>query len=256
MNRISKTFPIQQVNDSDHETRLDMKNIRDFKVTQTRLYKADEIPFRTLFGTSAENRLRSEFRLSRLPVPPNLSPLGQVSLFFINGEFAVGSRVVFIDQLAIEKRRIILTVTGSSHDCDSVYARLKDVLREVETRIPPFDYEPLVVAQESACVVELDAPISGLFSESRVEKLVHVASSITDSHGCQLRLFPSSVRIRVKYEVLPAKLGNGHINLVEKDIIIELREGTSLEENTYFIASPNSSESHLKLIEAIENAFS
>jgi len=232
-----------------------MKNIRDFKVTQIRLFRSDEIPFRSLFGPSAENRLRSEFRLKRLPVPPGLGIPGMTNLVFVNGEYATGRRTVFIDHLAIEERRVVVTVTGSSEDCDSVFSHLRGVLKQIDFRNPPPEYRPLLVVQESACVVELDASLTKLFSNSPIERIMDSVSSAVDSYGCSVNLFPSSVHVRVKYESPPAELATNHIALVEKDIVIELRAGTSIEENTYFISSPMSSDNHLKLIRAVEEAF-
>jgi hypothetical protein len=81
-------------------------------------------------------------------------------------------------------------------------------------------------------------------------------SSLVDKNEAgSIMVWPTALRLRVSYLDVPAKFKANSINVVDKEIRIEQRRNTAIDQNTYFISSPNSSDIHMKLIAQLEEVF-
>lgn len=137
----------------------------------------------------------------------------------------------------------------------SAFEKLKDLILEVDQREAKPAYDPLVMTEETTTVAHLEFPITSLFAGDACSSLVAGFASRTENHGAMTRIVPSSIRFRVSYEDLPESFRRNSISLLDKDIAIELRANTAIEENVYYMCSPNSSDVHLGLIALLEDIF-
>ena len=116
-------------------------------------------------------------------------------------------------------------------------------------------YSPLVMTEETTTVVNFDFPFTNLFDGEPFRNLSEGLSSISSKCGAKATIVPSSMHFRVSYDDLPEGLRKNNVNLVDKDIAIELRVNTDIGERMYFISSPVSTDCHLELLSLIEKTF-
>jgi hypothetical protein len=233
-----------------------MKRLDSLHVVQLRLFRTDEISLSDLRLESSVQRIQRLFSFKQvLPVQPPLSADPQGAIAFISGEIKQGEKSYEVEKLIIEPRRIIIAVASTSAVAQSVFDELKALILEVDQREAKPVYDPILMTEETTTVVHLDFPITSLFAGEAFSNLIAGFASRTANHGAKTRIVPSSLHFRVSYEDLPDSLKRSNISLLDKDIAIELRVHTAVEENAYFVTSPNSSDVHLGLIALLEDVF-
>jgi hypothetical protein len=187
--------------------------------------------------------------------PPAVpDPAGGIG--FISCDLEQEASPISIEQVVIESRRITIAVNASSEHCIYVFTRLIELLREIDQRPLKPEFKPLIMTEETTTVVQLDFPITILFKASQVSAFSDKLGSIVNNYGAKAAIWPNGVKFRISYLNPPSILKANNIDLVDREIRIEQRVNTAVEENTYFIISPNSSDIHMKLIAKLEEIFS
>ena len=228
------------------------------QVSQVRIFQADALPFAFLQLNASVQRIMKEFEFRQAAtLKPQQTPDLSGGVAFFSGAFQASSMTIVIQQLILEKRRIILNVAGSSGAADLAFSRLRDLVKELDQRENKAEIEPLVQTDETTTIVKLDLSIAKIFSTGQFASFSGALESKLDRYGTkETKLVPISVRYRVAYGDLSDELKANNIALLAKEIVIELREGTPLEDNTFFIVSPNRSDLHLEIVSLIEQTFS
>ncbi len=225
------------------------------KVAQARIFRADELSPNLFRTDSAIQKIRTEFAFKQFAiVPPPLTPDQQGGVAFASGEFKVAAATYALESLVIESRRILMTIIGPSEIGNASFARLRDIAREIDQRLDKPDLVPLVLTEETTTVVQLDHPITRLATNGPLGKLLKGLPERTEGYGAKPRILPVAFQMRVTYDDLPTYLKDSNIALADSTISIELRAGTALGDNFYFVVSPNPSPKHLELIALLEKA--
>jgi hypothetical protein len=233
-----------------------MKRLDSLHVVQIRLFRIDEIPLSDLRLESSVQRVQQAFSFKQsLPLQPPLSADPQGAIAFMSGELKLGEKAYEVEKLIIESRRIIISVASTSATALSAFDTLKAIILKVDQREAKPAYDPVVMTEETTTVAHLDFPITSLFAGEAYNNLIAGFVSRIANYGAKTRIVPSSLHFRVTYEDLPASLKQSNISLSDKDIAIELRVNTGVEESAYFLTSPNSSDVHLGLIALLEDVF-
>jgi len=234
-----------------------MKRLNSLVVTQTRILRADDLPFVTLLTQSAIAQIQKAFNFRQaMPMQPPLVPDPAGGIGFWGGEIEINSIPVTIQQVIIEPRKVTTVVAAPSDSSQKAYSMLTDLIRRLDSREPKPDLDPIVLTQETATVLELDFPITRLFEDGRIATFAKEIDSLSDRITPRVSIVPSGVTFRVSYLEPSDKLKANNVQLIDKDLKIELRMSTSIEENLFFISSPNSSDTHMKLIARLEEVFS
>jgi hypothetical protein len=226
------------------------------RVSQVRIFGPDELPFNYLTLDANIKRINKEFNFRQAMT---LSPqqtgdlLGGVSFF--GGTIVVDSVQSVIEQIVIESRRLIIAMAGDSKATDAVFERLRVLLKEFDQRQnkPPLD--PIVTTQDTTTIMRLAFPISKLFSTGSLGAFSKELDKKVEQPLAKTRIFPSSIKFRVSYYDVPDSFKAKNVELLDKEIAIEYRVGTAIDENTYFISSPSRSEIHFEMIALLENTF-
>ena len=229
-----------------------MKEIRDLKVTQIRIFPIDELPFESLLRPSAIKQIASIFNFNTPPVFPEGFPVEIPSILFRNGEFTYENQTTLIEQASIERRRLITSLAGNSTVSDAFFVELKDNFAKLDLRNINRNYEPIITTEETQCIVQLDFPITDLFKNSPIGKFAPLLRKKSLCHECDITAIPFSIKFRISYLNIPDVIKQHRITLTDKDFIIEQREKTSIEENLYWTSSPTPSDGHLELIKEFE----
>jgi hypothetical protein len=230
-----------------------MKRIDSLTVAQLRIFKTDELPFNSLRLGASVQKIRTEFafkHITNIPAPMTPDLLGAIG--FVAGEVKTEAGATVIESLVIESRRVLLTIHGPSEVANQTFDRLRGMIREVDQRENKPELVPLIVTEDTTTVVHLDHPILSLLTGCPLEQLVGGLDSKIEKHGARVRIYPASFRLAVAYDHVPDSLKLNNITLADKVISIELRMGTAVEDNIYFISSPNPSTIHLQMVTFLE----
>ena len=233
-----------------------MGELIGIRVSQVRIFNPDELPFNYLTLDANIKRINKEFSFRQAMI---LSPqqtgdlLGGVTFF--GGIIVSNSGQSVIEQIIIESRRVIIAVAGDSKAADGVFGRLKELLKEFDQRQNKPPLESIVTTQDTTTIMRLPFPISKLFSTGSLGVFSKELDTRVEQPLAKARIFPSSIKFRVSYYDVPESFKAKNVELLDKEIVIEYRVGTAIEENTFFISSPSQSEIHLEMVAFLESTF-
>jgi hypothetical protein len=225
-------------------------------VTQVRIFHAEEIPLTVLQVDSAAKALQSAFGFRAYsPIVPPATPDPMGGITFTHGELPIDGKVAGIQQLTIEPRRIVINVHASSKDANIVFARLVEILRELDPREKKPDYSPIVLTEETVSTIKLGFPLSRLFASEPLRGLGERLSEVVVGNGAKPKLTPSALHYHVSYSDLPPELVSQNVMLLPKAIRIEQRQQTDPNDHIYFITTPNPTDVHLVLVDHLSKLF-
>jgi hypothetical protein len=230
-----------------------MAALKNLVVTQIRVFKADDLPSSLLHSPSFLAIAKNEFGFSKagLATPPiSFDPNG--GIVFNDGGFEHEKIKYVIQQLLIESRRIIINFFGSSQSASAFYLKLYDIIKAfcINTKTPEF--EPLILAEETATTHVLSFPIIKLIGNGPMAGFYTGVREHIEDFNSQIQVLPTAFKFRVLYSNIPSVLLENGIQIQEKELSIEYRAQTRVEDCIYFIKSPNSSDEHEKLVNYFE----
>ena len=233
-----------------------MKNIRELRTTQIRIFPTDEIHFQSLQRQTAINKIKEKYKLKNIITPtiPEIPSIEiQKILIFTNGEFVYKNKTYLVDRLVIENRRIIITMASHSEIADEFYTDLRNLLIELDLRDAKSNYNALVKSEETTCVAKLDFYLYQLFERNFINNFQQTLLNKIESHGCKIEIVPNVVRFKINYLNEPELYRKNKITFADKEFILEVRERTSYEDRIYFTSSPTDTKTHLELLSEINN---
>jgi hypothetical protein len=233
-----------------------MNQLSSMNVAQIRLFRPDEIPLQILQLPVAVQEIRQAFGFGQLPaIQYSGIPDFGGGIAYANGQFSFDDSNYPIVLLQIEPRRIRIGASGSSRVVSSIFDRLREIMIKLDTRAEKPVYEPILLTDETTTVIRLDFPITRLFDSQDLRDLASGLESKVAHHGAEIKVVPSGIRFRVAFDQIPDSLRKYGASILDKDIRIELRSQTQVDDNVYFISSPNTSDAHLELVSYFEKTF-
>lgn len=215
------------------------------------IFRPDELPYGVLSRDDTADRLAVRYSLTQ-EKPPFSLPGTQPNLVFMNGKFDAGDRSVLIDRLVIETRRVLLTVNADTAFAQEVFEDLKVFIAEVELRDTDYEYEPVSLTFETQATTEMTIAFLEIFEGSALPTISDKLQSELPSHGAEIDIYPTSVRFRIGYRNPPASLSRSRITLVDKQLVLEIKDKTEPSDHIMQSVSPADSETHLELLATIE----
>lgn len=229
-------------------------NIRELQVRHIRVFQSDVIPL-SLLATGAVAAGVSQ-RFGFADFNPTIHEGRLRSLEFHRGLLGdKGSdHVAAILNLAIEPRRIGITVSGEDEDALQAYEGLEDVIRELRPEIEDDLFEPILESRETTCICKLEIDLRHLLSGPFHDFTENWIRPRCDSDYGTAALRPTRIALRVDYET-KSKLPETGALLANKEIIIEPRMDTQPEERLYYVRAPIPSTDFVSLLERFEDTF-
>ena len=244
-----------------------MKNIRELSVLQIRLFPVDTIPsIQPLYSILAETIGRTfQFQgygnsevipgFGGLPMPPIL-PGQPLSLDFQGGRFQIDDRgILFINSLSIEGRRIILQVSGTSEQADSLFESIKAIMISIWPTSELGLSEIVYKAEETTCIADLDLDFSSLFRAKLLSFLEGRLADVISNQRVDANVQTSGLKVKVAYQVKDPSISGHGITLNNKDVIIEPRVNTPYDAGIFFTKSPLPTNQHFMFLEEFEALF-
>ena len=229
-----------------------LKDITDLTVNQIRIFPVDIVPLNKITARSCVEKIRDDLSVSQIEPAPFIDGAG--SIIFLRGEIKEGNRIIVINRIAVESRRIILEVAGTSKETNQVY----DVLLSSIASVADVDLEslrlPLLLAETTQCVATLGFNFEVLFNNSFIEFLNGRVKKEATSKIAKGSVRPLVAVTEITYQIKDETLTKNKISMNSKQFAIAPRPGTPLEARRYVLSSPFDSDTHLKLVRDLEEA--
>lgn len=222
------------------------------KATQVRIYRSSDFDF-TVLASKPFIRLFVE-RLG-MADGGTLDPIisGQPSLVLSQGFIESEKSAVIVDNLAIDVRRVVINVSGSTNDAELVYSTFTNAANELLAKIkmPPFP-KPIVEVNEAVIGVKSKFKLSHFISPSLgVSFDKNMEEAFTTRHA-GISVVPMALEYQVSYPQSDKILTDSRITLNSKQFSIKQVLGS--EENEYLVSGPTSTTALAKLFKQLEKA--
>lgn len=226
-----------------------MKDIVDMIVTQVRIYPADSLPFAELRRADNSKKLKESFHFESV----RFDPLGAQQMTFNNGVFEYRGKSLQVSNLTIEQRRVLIQVRGRSPMADAFYSAFVSNLRTLDGCPRTIKLEPLIKAEETACVATLDIDFNDLIAPPLLRFIqMEWRAKLGTQHGAPKSVAFKNLSFEVRYASSSPELEEHDVALSNKLITIEPRLATPLRERRFYTSSPTDSETHIAMLQALE----
>lgn len=229
--------------------------IKRLTATQIVIVQHDEVPLRRLIHKPILQVLTELFNFRTSNVA--MDPLGQISgVHLQHGLFESDSAMYTIGRLDIEERRFLFAVDGPTREANAFYTRLVEHLTTLAPVISDDFLRPLLRSHESEIIAHLEFPVQGLLSPEYYQFVKLDGTSILATDNARASLKPAGVAFHVDYIPKDDSLGDQRITLSRKEIRLELRKGHPIQDQVYYSKAPLDTDSHIKMLEKLEETLS
>lgn len=229
-----------------------LKNVADLTVTQIRIFPVDVVPLSVITTKSCVEKIREALSVGEVEVRPFSE--GKDIIVFRRGELRREKRVIVVNKIEVDPRRMIVEVKGTSRDGNEVYEAFLSTIAAVANVDSESLRLPLLVAETTQCVITLDFTFDSLFSSAFVEFLKRKVEKEASSKMAKASVRPLAVTAEITYEITDKALTDNKITMNPKQFSIVPRPGAPLDARKYLISSPFDSVTHLKLVNALNKA--
>jgi len=223
-----------------------MENVTDLKVNQVRVFAADIIPISLITANSTVDKIKGALSFGEIQAIPTVE--GKNIIIFQRGELKRDNKLVIINRIVVEPRRIIMDIDGTSKDSNEVYEEFLTIISGVGTIDLKVLRKPLFVAEGTQCIVTLSFSFDSLFSKEYLAFLKKQVETTAESDVAKAVVRPSIALAEITYEIKDQILLDNKVGLNVKEFRISPRPGIPLDLRRYIVASPFDSDTHLKII--------
>jgi len=158
---------------------------------------------------------------------------------------------VAIQQLVIDAVSINLTVAGDHADLSNAYEALRKFLTEIDSKRRMENPKLYTTTYQTQSAVKLSIPYERLIAPEFMNFLRSKTDVLKPNDSSAAEIYLSNLSFQVRY------IPNTEIySLVPKVLTIEPRAGSDPKENTYYVLTPTTSDTHRLLVEEFEESMS
>ena len=227
-------------------------HILDLVVNQIRIFPVDAIPLGLINTKSYTEKIKETLSMNEVGVLQTGE--GKDVIVFLKGELKGDKKLVVINKIEIDMRRIIIEVAGSSKDGNNVYELLVASLSTFADSNTKQLKSPILMAENTRCVVTLDFTFEKLFNNSFTEFLKKRVEKEATNEIAEGSIRPMAAIAEITYQIKDQSLINNKISMNPKQLTIAPRPGAPLDEKKYVISSPFDSVTHIRLIRELNKA--
>jgi hypothetical protein len=234
-----------------------MKDISELSVSETKLFGADIIPFRSLVTATYLTKFTAPFVFKHVDIveDDNKNLLG---VLMNTGEFKIDDKVHPIEFLMLERAKIAFKMHANSEITRKFYHTVAEYLSGIDGDGQFKKNKPLIETMATTCVATLDFDYTDIFSKkmnSFISKDATKACAEVIEDVARIQILPRSLVFTVNYLVTEKRLLDNSARIDPKQLVLEPRVGVSLKERRYFTSSPTDSKTHLHLLAELEKSF-
>lgn len=227
-----------------------MKDIASLSVRQYRIFRPDLIPFNAMRSATGREFLNKLFGFATFGEDATVGDIA-----FQNGHSLAGEpqQAIPIRVLQINERRLIVEVAGSSDDAKSVYEQVMQAIQGYSGKQGLLELEPVAFTEETSCVVTLESDLSRLMPPAITASLEERLREASAPEGTRAEVSGIAFSVSLRFFDHDPRFRNAGITLAEKRLSLETRVNTAFSDRVFFVISPTDSETHLRLIEALDD---
>lgn len=223
-----------------------MDDVQSITVKQIRIYAPGIIPAVALRSTVGAEMVRKRFGFREIAS----APTGEITYF--SGLALVDEKIVKeINFLEIGPQKTAWEVLGESALANNLNRSFIEIAAAFNPSVA--DAEPLLLTQETSCVVRLPFSWKDMISE-RLAGAVEDIRPRFDLPIASTRIAAMTLRFAIQYDVNDLRIKEWGIGVLDKTLTFEPLLGVPLDERLFTVASPLDSESHLALVRDLEKA--
>ncbi len=214
----------------------------------------DEIPLAKLISQHNLDSIIKKYNFNEKKVETDA--VGNPIITFSLGSFSNKSGEFLFKKLVIEERKLIINVEGPSSNADTIFSEIKLIFSELAGKSGEDYLKPIVRAVDSECVAQLNFHAEKLIAPDFLE---FVKENVLDAATNELsvpKISPELIVFRIEYPLSNDELYDYRVTLSRKEFILSPRQGFPLEERMFASKAPVDTDTHLKLLEGIENIYS
>ncbi len=231
---------------------MKLKEITNLTVTQIRVFPVDVVPLSQIGTKSCIEKIRGDLSISEIGPAPLMNDRGPI--IFLRGGIKEKDRVLVINRVAVEPRRIVLEVVGTSKEANQVYDSLLSAIDSAAQIDLDRLRTPLLVAETTQCVATLGFHFESLFNSTFTQLLDSRVKKEATNKLAKGSVNPVLAEAEISYQIRDKTLTENKISMLPKKFTIAPRAGTPLESRRYFLSSPFDSDTHLKVFKELEEA--
>jgi len=214
------------------------------------IFRFDEVPIWRAAQQTAVNALTQLLGLQQIGVGPDETGrpqvLGQIGQFQVaNGE------LIPVLKLALEDRRILLSVEGTTDQAHEVLRVLARYLAELGGHVDDDFPQPLVTSYETEFISRLGFQAERLVSPVLLEFVNDDVAQIAGSPLAQAVPALSEVKFIINYQPDPT-LEDYRVSFSRKEFVIGPRAGYPVADQMYTSKAPIDSDAHIRILKKLE----
>jgi hypothetical protein len=226
-----------------------LKNITDLNASQVRIFPVDIVPLSLITTKSSVEKIKDELSISEIEVRPFLE--GKDIFIFRRGELRIDSKLVIINKIEVDHRRIIVDIDGTSEQANKVYESFLVAIAGVSNSDLGALRVPILLAEMTQCVLTLDFSFEALFNSAFVTFLKQKVKKEASSSLAMASVRPFAAAAEITYDIVDNILIDNKITMSPKQFSITPRPGAPLNARKFVVSSPFDSDTHLKLIKEL-----
>lgn len=228
-----------------------MAEVKSIQCTIIHLYEPDEFSLQSFNSAGLISRIKEIFLLD-LAVPPTPTPQGTSPAVFVGGAYKYKDKEYPIESIQIENRKAVIVGQCPTTILENFYSEFLAVIQEHDSRPTLPEYRSIISTYETIAVCKMTHPFTSLFRNGVVSEIPESVHSEINNHGSTVIVEPFSVRYRIKYRDVPDEIIENKIQLVDKMLILEVREKSAITDRLIYTSSPCDYETHMRLVEIVE----
>ncbi len=224
------------------------------KISQIVLLQHDQLPFLKLLNTKNVSTLVSKYRFSGFQ-PVQDTDGNIVGINFGAGLFLTDQKTeLAIARLAIEARRIIIEVEGTSADAVAFFRELRTFLAELAASNDENFLKPILVAEESEITASLNFPADKLISPNFYNFVQANVIAQGSNELAKASLGSITTSFQIDYTPNDDSLSKRRITLNRKDFLLQSAIGHPLSDRVFQSKAPFDTKTHIELLSDIEKS--
>jgi hypothetical protein len=222
----------------------------DFRLLSTKVIVVYNV------DTFDDNLLHSNIKvLNKYTFQPNQTKRPDPGVLVLsNGKFVSENKEIFINEISIQPRKIIVNTNGFTEDTELVLKDLHQILIKNGILKPEGvlfkTYETISVIKEDYTMFDISR--NSILSEM-IAHLEKLSTDVNDNSKVDRSIYLNSLKFQIAYNDVENYYGERGLSLNPKDITIEKRFKTSPLEGYIFISTPYKWEEHQKIIEFLRS---
>jgi hypothetical protein len=173
---------------------------------------------------------------------------------FTDGSLERDSKIILIPEFSLNVRKMVLTTNCETDKTKYIF---DEIIKFLVKKLVLIDIDFLFDTYETISVVKFDFTLSGILVNPILDRLVETFKTLNSDIGKSKSINKSINALSLKYQIQYEDVGNYYKNngltLNDKNITIEKRMNSNIDDGIFFISSPYNYNEHMLILNTLES---